>query len=239
MFVSIHLVRLEAFARICVNGFMLDPEVPISSLSFHGMIQQSREASDSRGSQHFHAMVRQVVKPFSLPKAPLEVNEKSTDTKTSESLRSFSYLEQPLPFVAAIQKQRSLIKRGVPYLRHSWSRIDMIAIGAFWITFVLSTTGVEREVGVDAGSVFLVRHIGLFRALSVLRCARFLAVTNGTTVRKLAFMCKFGPINKVTKTIMQSLKLARPLLAQVAYFVLFAMILFSCVILVCSTSYPF
>lgn len=35
---------------------------------------------------------------------------------------------------------------------------------------------------------------------------------------------------KLSKTIMHSLKTARPLLASVAYFVVFAMVLFSCVI---------
>ncbi|THG95158.1 hypothetical protein EW026_g6441 [Hermanssonia centrifuga] len=48
-----------------------------------------------------------------------------------------------------------------------------------------------------------------FTAMSVLRTARLLAITSGTT------------------TIMRSLKTARPLLTSVAYFVLFAMILFS------------
>jgi hypothetical protein len=47
---------------------------------------------------------------------------------------------------------------------------------AFWITFILAQTGVEH------GS----HHIGLFRALSVLRTARLLAITSGTTVRGTA-----------------------------------------------------
>ncbi|KAH7099033.1 Ion transport protein-domain-containing protein [Auriculariales sp. MPI-PUGE-AT-0066] len=105
-----------------------------------------------------------------------------------------------LPFVLSIARQHSLVERGLPYLRHSWNRIDAIAVLSFWAAFVLSTLGYERTDSF---------HISLFRALSVLRCARLLAVTRGTT------------------TIMHSLKLARPLLANVAYFVMFAMILFS------------
>jgi hypothetical protein len=91
---------------------------------------------------------------------------------------------RPIPFVTVIQKQRSLIKRGVPYLRHSWSRIDFIAIVGFWIAFTLSVTGVDRTVSVNPATktAILVRHIGVFRVLSVLRCARLVAVTNGTTV---------------------------------------------------------
>lgn len=44
---------------------------------------------------------------------------------------------------------------------------------AFWITFVLAQTGVEHGA---------VHHIGVFRALSVLRIARLLSITSGTTV---------------------------------------------------------
>ncbi|KZW03268.1 hypothetical protein EXIGLDRAFT_664412 [Exidia glandulosa HHB12029] len=107
-----------------------------------------------------------------------------------------------LPFALSIARSHSLAHRGLPYLRHSWNRIDFLAVLSFWITFVLSVYGIERAQGV---------HISIFRALSVLRCARLLAVTQGTT------------------TIMHSLKIARPMLANVAYFVLFAIILFSVV----------
>ncbi|KAI0791303.1 Ion transport protein-domain-containing protein [Abortiporus biennis] len=104
-----------------------------------------------------------------------------------------------LPFRLTIQRSSSVTRRNVPYLRQSWNRIDFIAVMSFWTTFALSMGGVERGT----------YHIGIFRAMSVLRTARLLAITSGTT------------------TIMRSLKTARPLLASVAYFVLFAMILFS------------
>ncbi|GJE94122.1 Ion transport protein-domain-containing protein [Phanerochaete sordida] len=104
-----------------------------------------------------------------------------------------------LPFRFSVQKSQDTTQRNLPYLRHSWTRIDFLAVISFWICFALAVTGAER------GSY----HIGIFRALSVLRTTRLLAITSGTT------------------TIMHSLKTARPLLASVAYFVLFAMIMFS------------
>ncbi|KAH8980165.1 Ion transport protein-domain-containing protein [Lactarius hatsudake] len=104
-----------------------------------------------------------------------------------------------LPFQFSMRLARNVTRRNLPYLRHSWTRIDAIAVVAFWISFVLAQTGAERGR----------YHIGIFRALSVLRTARLLTITSGTT------------------TIMRSLKTARPLLASVAYFVLFAMALFS------------
>ncbi|KAF8646018.1 hypothetical protein AX16_007443 [Volvariella volvacea WC 439] len=107
-----------------------------------------------------------------------------------------------LPFKLSIDHMHNRVTRNVPYLRHSWGRIDFVSIIGFWITFILAEMGLER--GGPGGY-----HIGIFRAISVIRTARLLTITAGTT------------------TIMHSLKTARPLLTSVAYFVLFAMILFS------------
>jgi hypothetical protein len=77
-----------------------------------------------------------------------------------------------LPFQFSMRLARDITRRNLPYLRHSWTRIDAIAVVAFWITFILAQTGVERGR----------YHIGIFRALSVLRTARLLTITSGTTV---------------------------------------------------------
>ncbi|KAJ6589250.1 Ion transport protein-domain-containing protein [Mycena capillaripes] len=107
-----------------------------------------------------------------------------------------------LPFRLSITSAAAQTRRHAPYLRHSWSRIDAIAILAFWASFTLATFGVERG---DTSQT----HIRIFRALSALRTARLLTITSGTTA------------------ILHSLKTAQPLLASVAYFVVFAMVLFS------------
>lgn len=77
------------------------------------------------------------------------------------------------PFQLAIEKQQSLSERNLPYLRHSWNRIDFLAVLSFWIMFGLAISGVENVPH---------RHLYIFRALSVLRVSRLLAVTSGTTV---------------------------------------------------------
>jgi voltage-dependent calcium channel len=71
------------------------------------------------------------------------------------------------------------VQRNVPYLRHSWSRIDFVAITSFWITFILASVGVERGT----------HHIGIFRAMSVLRTARLLAISSGTSVSDKDVTC--------------------------------------------------
>jgi hypothetical protein len=77
-----------------------------------------------------------------------------------------------LPFQFSTRLARDITRRNLPYLRHSWTRIDAISVIAFWITFILAQTGLEHGR----------YHIGIFRALSVLRIARLLAITSGTTV---------------------------------------------------------
>ena len=256
--------RLEAFARICVSGFLLDPEVPTSSLfvwpfsmtdspppaatatsassssnmtmniSMNGSASVSRQASLARGltvRQKLRQVQRNVLRPFQLAhnsvgspymldasstvastttstttltpnsrgpnttntnQAPHTVLEKTkskinhlrnssqptfftkalrSDTHTSSSTSNTDTIS--LPFRLNVAGVHDKTRRNVPYLRHSWSRIDFVAIVSFWVCFVLASLGVERRAG---------GHIGLFRAMSVLRTARLLAISSGTTV---------------------------------------------------------
>jgi len=106
---------------------------------------------------------------------------------------------QKTPFVEAIASQRAQAAH-YAYLRHSWNRIDLVAVIGFWITFILCMFGTENTAN---------HHIYIFRALSVLRASRLLTATSGTS------------------TILNSLKQAGPLLANVLFFTVFAMLLFS------------
>lgn len=57
------------------------------------------------------------------------------------------------------------------YLRHSFNRMDFIAVVSYWIALVLELTGVMTE-----------HHIYLFQMLSCLRIFRLLGITEGTSV---------------------------------------------------------
>ncbi|UZJ57456.1 hypothetical protein CBS101457_006776 [Exobasidium rhododendri] len=103
------------------------------------------------------------------------------------------------PFAKAVIAQRSQATH-YAYLRHSWNRIDFIAVLSYWAVFFLAFFHQESTPHY---------HIYIFRALSVLRAARLLTITSGTS------------------TILQSLKTAGPLLINVAFFTLFSMLLFS------------
>lgn len=59
------------------------------------------------------------------------------------------------------------------YLRHSFNRMDFIAVVSYWISLVLELTGIVPK-----------HHIYIFRMLSCLRIFRLLGITEGTTVRE-------------------------------------------------------
>ncbi|GAA6051051.1 Calcium-channel protein CCH1 [Rhodotorula toruloides] len=100
------------------------------------------------------------------------------------------------PYALSIERQRQTYQQA--FLRHSWNRIDALAVLCFWISFGLASNGLEAS-----------KNLWFFRSLSVLRAARLLAISPGTQI------------------ILQSLKKASPLLVNVGLFVAFALLLFS------------
>ncbi|KAK8138665.1 calcium channel subunit cch1 [Apiospora sp. TS-2023a] len=111
--------------------------------------------------------------------------------------RSFTMMHgQRLPETVEEAQRMQLARRA--FLRHGFNRLDFVAVVSFWITFALSTTGLEAE-----------HRIWIFRMLSCLRIVRLLALTNGTSI------------------ILRSLKKATPLLLRVSFLILFFWILFA------------
>jgi hypothetical protein len=180
------------FARIVVTGLIIDPEKTLrktlsSSASLIHRIERKRKKETSlqrnvSRSAHYTPAWREASRSYSAG-----IGKKS------------SFLPEA-PFQTAVARQQSLSAQGRPYLRHSWHRIDMVAVWAFWIMFFLALTGQEATA---------TYHIYIFRALSILRCARLLVITSGTS------------------TILHSLKSAGPLLITVSFFLVFAGCVFS------------
>ncbi|KAG8827931.1 calcium channel protein [Serendipita sp. 401] len=219
------IYTIEAICRSIVSGLLVDPEIPFASLriSLGGLRRQgsitTKLSSVRPRFMHPSASVRTIrtsssgnaigegdspswgektPSGFSGPQIPPQ-SQPSSNSGSRIALRLNS---QDLPFQAAISKQMDITSTSRPYLRHSWNRVDAVAIVSFWIMFVLCILGKEKTAS---------DHLYIFRALSVLRTTRLLAITSGTT------------------TIMTSLKRAAPQLVNVAFFVLFAVILFSIV----------
>lgn len=215
---------IEALCRVIVSGLLIDPEVPFSSLSidFSGLKRQgslrtnvstlkprfmhssstlrptpSRTQVTSPGTGGVPMWEEKTSQSQLLDTTPAPSSLPPSNTPSRLAL----HLHQDLPFRAALSKQLD-ITSSRPYLRHSWNRVDALAIVSFWIMFILCVFGQEKTAH---------EHLYIFRALAVLRTTRLLAITSGTT------------------TIMTSLKKAAPQLVNVTFFVMFAIVLFSIV----------
>ncbi|KAJ1021688.1 hypothetical protein NDA16_003824 [Ustilago loliicola] len=126
------------------------------------------------------------------------LNQSETSMFLSETTVPSFWQNTKTPFAEAFEKQRVQAVHHA-FLRHSWNRVDFVAVVSFWIAFALAIGGQESTQA---------HHIYIFRALSVLRCARLLTATSGTT------------------TILHSLKASASILLSVTFFTGFAMLLF-------------
>ena len=97
------------------------------------------------------------------------------------------------------QKQRFRLAHRA-FMRHSFNRLDFLAVCSFWISFILDMFSLEWR-----------DHFYLFRMLACLRILRLLGLTSGTSV------------------ILRSLKRAAPTLLNVAFLISFFWLLFAIV----------
>ncbi|PBK87237.1 hypothetical protein ARMGADRAFT_939192 [Armillaria gallica] len=176
LFVLFIVFTLEAFARICVSGFLFDPEIPASSLftvfSSHRDANIAPTASSSAAAaqsslsrnfsitQRLRNFNRNLSRPFALSssRATLvddnSLNGPETDATALEKSKhavqfsqSFALEPKPtflsqinpfhssvksdyvlLPFQLSLKQAHDKTHRNIPYLRHSWCRIDFVAI---------------------------------------------------------------------------------------------------------------
>ncbi|KAL9052768.1 MAG: hypothetical protein Q9162_005188 [Coniocarpon cinnabarinum] len=86
------------------------------------------------------------------------------------------------------------------FLRHSFNRLDFVAVVCYWVNFLLAISGLEEQ-----------HHVHIFRMLGCLRILRLLSLTSGTSI------------------ILRSLKKAAPMLLNVALLISFFWLLFAIV----------
>ncbi|KLO12110.1 hypothetical protein SCHPADRAFT_875932 [Schizopora paradoxa] len=119
--------------------------------------------SNSQNGRTFNSVLRQlrrnIVRPFALAHHheqstsiidPMQSTTTLTATPSANTLTEKPSLGNDekeylgLPFRLSVYTAQDHIVRNVPYLRHSWNRIDFIAILCFWVTFGLAEGGIER-----------------------------------------------------------------------------------------------
>ncbi|MCJ1314261.1 calcium channel protein [Agyrium rufum] len=119
--------------------------------------------------------------------------------ESSQSIvRSFTTLQAQQNIAGNSRQQQRIRLARRAFMRHSFNRLDFLAVSSFWIAFFLAITAVEQN-----------KHIWVFQMMSCLRILRLLGLTNGTSV------------------ILRSLKKAAPLLVNVAFLISFFWLLFA------------
>ncbi|GAW12258.1 hypothetical protein ANO14919_016200 [Xylariales sp. No.14919] len=177
------IFTLEIVARVIVSGFILNP-------AEYSTVDRKRGIRNVISDQ-YNAVFR--------PERHRSVNVPRQEAAYGPSTfaRSFTMMHS-MPETAEEQMKLQLARRA--FLRHSFNRLDFVAVVSFWIAFVLSITGLEVRY-----------HLYIFRMLSCLRIIRLLALTNGTAI------------------ILRSLKKAAPLLLRVSFLIGFFWLLFAIV----------
>lgn len=176
------LFTLEIVARVIVSGFIFN----------------AAEYGSGNGKRALKTVVAEKYRAVFAPQrqASLRVPGAATTFSTPEILRSFT-AKQGEAIRTVEQAQRLQLARRA-FLRHSFNRLDLLAVVAFWIAFALSNTNVETD-----------HHLYIFRMISCLRILRLLALTHGTAI------------------ILRSLKKAAPLLVNVSFLIGFFWLLFA------------
>ena len=152
------IFSLETAARIIVSGFVLNA-------AEYSTIDRKRGIKAAIADQYklvFQPERQKSVKgprPARFEPAPFarSLTFAHTQTKTIEDHRRWQ-----------------LARRA--FLRHGFNRLDFVAIVAFWMSFLLGVSGLEKK-----------HHLYVFKMLSCLRIVRLLALTNGTAVRELIY----------------------------------------------------
>ncbi|KAK8250231.1 calcium-channel protein CCH1 [Phyllosticta capitalensis] len=175
----------EVVCRIIVSGFMINP-VEYSTINRQIGI---RQAVMDKGKSLFSGPDRQ---PSVRGQRPSYLNQQPP------LLRSFTATTMDPHDPANIRQQQRVRLAHRAFLRHSFNRLDFVAVVSFWISFVISAFGLEST-----------SHVYVFRMLSCLRILRLLGLTSGTSV------------------ILRSLKRAAPLLVNVGFLIGFFWLLFA------------
>ncbi|OAT03551.1 calcium channel subunit Cch1 [Blastomyces gilchristii SLH14081] len=179
------IYTLEISARIIVSGLMFNADEYSTLDRSLGL----RKALVAKG------------KDLLMPQRGLSTRKSGNPTEPQISvLRSFTGAQNTADrsgHSSSLQRYR-LARRA--FFRHSFTRIDFLAVVSYWISFVLSNLSLESQ-----------HHLYVFRMLSCLRILRLLGLTSGTSV------------------IFRSLKKAAPLLVHVAFLISFFWLLFAIV----------
>ena len=159
-FVIFIIYTLEIVAKILVSGFMFNPR-EYSTLDRNLGI---REAMVEKG--------KNLITPHrQLTKKKVSFLQPDPQASILRTFTGMNALDAESNDDDPLQKRRKRLAYRA-FLRHSFNRLDFVAVVAYWVSFFLSLQGLETT-----------HQLYIFRMLSCLRILRLLALTNGTSVR--------------------------------------------------------
>lgn len=150
------IYSVEIVARIIVSGF----------------VKNAEEYSTVDSQLSLRAAFADRVRTFFAPHSQSSARTTGKETVPEPSIiRSFTNVQAQadIPGHSRQQQRMRLARRA--FLRHSFNRLDFLAVVSFWISCVLKIVLVQSS-----------RHIYLFQMLSCLRILRLLGLTSGTSV---------------------------------------------------------
>lgn len=151
------IYTLEIIAKIIVSGLIKNPQEYSTvnwSLGFKNAILDL--------SQSFFAASKQ---------SSAKTGTSASSVPQPSILRSFTGTQGLADIPGNSREQQAFRLARRAFLRHSFNRLDLLAVVSFWVSFALSISHVEEN-----------RHVYVFRMLSCLRILRLLSLTSGTSV---------------------------------------------------------
>jgi hypothetical protein len=188
LFAIFAVYTIETIAKIIVSGFLFNPSEYSTIDRSIGLGKALNKKANDLMNPHRKPSVRHSKNTA----VPHEVEPPSL----IRAMTMHTFDEVPGDSRAA-QKKR-LAHRA--YLRHSFNRLDFVAVVSFWISFSLNMTNIEWG-----------HRLYVFKMMSCLRILRLLNITSGTSV------------------ILRSLKRAAPSLLNIGILIGFFWLLFGIV----------
>ncbi len=175
----------EILAKVIVSGLVVNPE---------------EYSTINRKEGLRKAVIAKAKDIFAVYERPSAKTSKSSSLAPQQPsvLRSFTATQAQFDRTGDPKQQQRARLAHRAFLRHSFNRLDFVAVVSFWISFALAILGLESN-----------EHTYVFRMLSCLRILRLLLLTSGTSV------------------ILRSLKRAAPMLVNVAFLIGFFWLLFA------------
>jgi hypothetical protein len=142
----------------------------IAKIIVSGFIANAREYSAVDPEKGVRERMAERYRKVFQPQRTKSVKKPPQEQFTPTFSRSFTMMQgQVVPGTLEDQTRLQLARRA--FLRHSFNRLDFVAVVSFWIAFILGVTRSEKQ-----------HHLYLFRMLSCLRILRLLALTRGNGV---------------------------------------------------------